>query len=48
LVNKSVPSDAIVSGNPAKIIGWVKDLDYNIFENPKDKEGIAPYLKYEK
>jgi serine O-acetyltransferase len=48
LVNKSVPSGAIVAGNPAKIIGWVKDLDYNIFENPKYKEGTAPYLKYEK
>ena len=47
MVNKSVPSGAIVAGNPAKIIGWVKDLDYNIFENPKYKEGIAPYLKYE-
>lgn len=48
LVNKSIPSGAIVAGNPAKIISWVKDLDYNIFENPKYKEGTAPYLNYEK
>lgn len=45
LVNKSVPKGAIVGGNPAKIIGWTKNLDYDIFTNPKYKEGIAPYLK---
>jgi serine O-acetyltransferase len=43
-VNKSIPSGAIVAGNPAKIIGWSKNLDYNIFENPKYKDGIAPYM----
>lgn len=48
LVNRSVPSGAIVGGNPAKIIGWVKELDYDIFDNPKYKEGIAPFLRYEK
>ena len=31
-VNKSIPEGVIVAGNPAKIIGWVKDLDYNIFD----------------
>lgn len=45
VVNKSIPEGAIVAGNPAKIIGWVKDLDYNIFENPKYKEGFAPFLE---
>ena len=44
-VNKSVPSGAIVAGNPAKIIGWVKDLDYNVMENRMDKEDIAPFLE---
>lgn len=48
LVNKSVPTGAIIAGNPAKIIGWVKDLDYNIFENPKYKEGTTSFLNYEK
>lgn len=47
LVNKSVPKGAIVGGNPAKIIGWSKNLDYNIFENPKYKEGKASFLKDE-
>lgn len=44
-VDKSVPKGAIVAGSPAKIIGWRKDLDYKIEENPKYKEGIMPYLK---
>jgi len=43
-VNKSVPKGAIVAGCPAKIIGWRKDLPYNIEDNPKYKEGIADYL----
>ncbi len=47
-VNKSIPAGAIVGGNPAKIIGAVGDLDYNIFKNPKDREGTAPYLNEEK
>lgn len=47
-LSKSVPSGAIVGGNPAKILGWVKELDYDIFDNPKYKEGIAPFLRYEK
>lgn len=44
-VNKSVPAGSIVAGNPAKIIGKVQDLDYSIADNPKYKDGIAPYLK---
>jgi len=45
LVNKSVPKGAIVAGNPARIIGFKKDLEYNIFDNPQYKEGYAEYLK---
>lgn len=48
VVTKSVPEGSVVGGIPAKIIGQVKDLDYNIFNNPKDKEGTAPFLTYGK
>jgi len=44
-VNKSVPANAIVGGNPARIIGSTLDLDYNIFDNEKNKKGTMPYLK---
>jgi serine O-acetyltransferase len=44
-VDKSVPEGAIVAGTPARIIGWVKDLNYNIFDNPKNIDGIMPYLE---
>lgn len=43
-VDKSVPSGAIIGGTPAKIIGWVKDLDYDIYQNPKYLEGYMPYM----
>jgi serine O-acetyltransferase len=43
-VDKSVPAGAIVAGSPAKIIGYTKDLDYDLFANPKDRDGWAPYL----
>jgi len=43
-VNKSIPKGAIVAGNPAKIIGWRKDLDYDLNDNPKFKKGIAEFL----
>lgn len=45
VVTKSVPAGSIVAGIPAKIIGRVEDLDYDLFSNTKDREGIAPYLK---
>jgi|SRR5690554_639067 len=48
VVTKSIPQGAIVAGVPAKIIGWTKNLEYNIFENPKHKEGFEPFLKYDK
>lgn len=47
-VDKSVPAGAIVAGTPARIIGWRKDLDYNIESNPKMKEGIMPYMTINK
>jgi len=45
VVNKSVPKFKIVGGNPAKIIGDVRDLDYDIFTNPKHKEGFSHFMK---
>lgn len=44
-LTKSVPKGAIVSGSPAKIVGWRKDLKYDINTNPKYLEGVMPYLK---
>ena len=44
-VDKSVPKGAIVAGTPAKIIGWRKNLSYNIEQNPKYKEGTMPFLQ---
>lgn len=44
VVTMSVPKGAIVGGIPAKIIGWVKDLDYNIMKNESWKEGYMDYL----
>lgn len=44
-VDKSIPAGAIVAGTPARIIGWVEDLDYNINENPKYREGHMPFLE---
>jgi serine O-acetyltransferase len=35
LVNKSVSRGAIIAGNPAIIFGCRKDLEYDIFDNPK-------------
>lgn len=35
----------IVAGSPAKIIGYTKDLNYNISSNQKDLDGIVPYLQ---
>lgn len=44
VVTKSVPQYAIVAGVPAKIIGDVRKLDYDIFKNESWKEGTKPYL----
>nr|WP_315170120.1 hypothetical protein [uncultured Flavobacterium sp.] len=44
LVIKSIPCGAIVGGVPAKIIGWVKDLDYDIMKNESWNDNIMPFL----
>jgi len=44
-VNKSIPEGAIVGGIPARILGWVKDLDYDIMKNESWKEGYIDFLK---
>lgn len=44
VVTHSIPEGAIVGGIPAKIIGWVKDLDYDIMKNESWKEGYVDFL----
>lgn len=44
VVNKSMHKNMIVGGVPAKIIGDVTRLGYNIFANESCKEGKRPYL----
>lgn len=44
VVNNSVPENKIVGGIPAKIIGDVTELDYNILKNPDFKLGYSDYL----
>ena len=46
VVNKSVPRYAIVAGIPAKIIGDVRKLDYDIFKNEAWKDEIKEYMKF--
>ena len=41
-VNKSVPANTIIGGNPARIIGSTLSLEYDIHENIQSKEGIMP------
>jgi len=48
VVNKSIPSKAIVAGIPAKIIGWSDKLDYNIFADECWKDGYRPYMESKK
>lgn len=43
-VNRSIRNGDIIGSSKPKVIGKVKDLDYNILDNPKYKEGIAPFL----
>ncbi len=42
---KSVPKNKIVAGNPAKIIGDVSELEYDIFKNMDFNEGLMPFLE---
>lgn len=44
VVTKSIPDGCIVGGIPAKILGYTKDLDYDMFANEKDREGWAEYM----
>lgn len=44
VVTKSIPAGKIVAGIPAKIIGDVSKLDYDIFANENWKEGTKPYM----
>lgn len=45
VVNKSVHSNMIVAGVPARIIGDKRLLDYDIFRDDIFREGFKPYLK---
>ncbi|MGR5458243.1 serine O-acetyltransferase [Vibrio alfacsensis] len=44
VVTKSVPSGSIVGGIPAKIIGSIHDLEYDILKNESYLDDIAPYM----
>ncbi|MGL5110021.1 MAG: DapH/DapD/GlmU-related protein, partial [Vibrio ordalii] len=44
VVTKSVPKGAIVAGIPAKIIGNVSDLDYDILKNESYLDDTAPFM----
>lgn len=44
VVVNSIPEGAIVGGVPAKIIGWVSELNYNVMHNQSDVEGFSEYL----
>lgn len=45
VVNLSVPKNKIVGGIPAKVIGDVTELDYNIFKNENFKEGYMEFME---
>jgi len=44
VVNKSVPANKIVAGIPARIVGDVRELDYDIFKDEDFKDETRPYL----
>lgn len=45
MVLKSIPKNKIVAGNPAKIIGDVTELSYNIFDNSSFNDETMPFLE---
>ena len=45
VVNNSIPKNMIVGGIPARIIGYISELDYDIFKNESYKEGFAQFLE---
>lgn len=45
VVTKSVHEGDIVGGIPARVLGNIRNLDYNILENPKFKEGWMDYME---
>lgn len=44
VVTKSVPKNSIVGGIPAKILGDVSNLDYDIMKNQSFKDGYLDFL----
>ncbi len=48
VVNNSIHDGDIVGGIPSRVLGNVRDLDYDILDNPKFKEGWADYLEERK
>lgn len=44
VVNKSVKSDSIVAGIPAKVIGKVSELPYDFFNGKADNDSVKDYL----
>lgn len=45
VVTKSIPAGCIVAGVPARVIGHTNKLGYDLFSNPKDREGYALYME---
>ncbi|WP_434340263.1 DapH/DapD/GlmU-related protein [Motilimonas cestriensis] len=45
VVTKSVPKGSIVAGVPAKIIGNISNMSYNILNNEASKEGFMPFME---
>ena len=45
VVTKSIPKGSIVGGIPAKIIGHIDDLDYDIFHNLSTDQSIAEFMQ---
>lgn len=45
VVTKSIPKGSIVGGIPAKIIGHIEDLDYDISHNVSSDDSIAEFMQ---